>query len=44
LGLALVIVLTLAGVAAAQDASDRVAGAAIAGTMMLFFLVFGVGM
>jgi Family of unknown function (DUF5684) len=40
---ALVTVLTWAGVASAQS-SDRVAGAAIAGTMMMFFLVFGVGM
>jgi uncharacterized protein DUF5684 len=44
LSVALVTALTWAGVASAQDSSDRVAGAAIAGTMMMFFLVFGVGM
>jgi len=44
LSVALVTVLTWAGVASAQDSSDTVAGAAIAGTMMMFFLVFGVGM
>jgi hypothetical protein len=33
-----------AGVASAQSSSDRVAGAAMVGMMMMFFLVFGVGM
>lgn len=44
LSVTLVIFLMWAGVAVAQSSSDRVAGAAIAGTMMMFFLVFGVGM
>ena len=41
---ALVAVVLWAGEVSAQDSSDGFAGAAIAGTMMMFFLVFAVGM